>query len=202
MTLTWKAPIDYRGKSIGAYDNEEGAYEAPGSDFDYLALLQGKRYPVDRDIPTLYFVDPEKKISRLDCLWLLGGIPLVSARLAEFLLAQVSADIQTVRPKAIHAAGSKTQLDYLILNATHAINAIDLEKSDAKADEEGTIIYFKKIHLMEDAMTQHAIAREAQSLDLLVSEMLAEKLIAGGFDTGTGISFYSLQRKLIPYAQN
>lgn len=144
MTLTWKAPIDYRGKSIGAYDNEEGAYEAPGSDFDYLALLQGKRYPVDRDIPTLYFADPEKKTSRLDCLWLLGGIPLVSARLAEFLLAQVSADIQTVRPKAIHAAGSKTQLDYLILNAAHAINAIDLEKSDAKADEEGTIIYFKK----------------------------------------------------------
>lgn len=43
MILSWKAPVDYHDKLTGSYDKEGGSYETAGSNFDYLALLQGLR---------------------------------------------------------------------------------------------------------------------------------------------------------------
>lgn len=200
MTLTWKAAIDYCEKSIGAYDEEEGSYENPKSNFDYLALLQGKPYPSGMDIPSIYFVNPAKKLLLLDCLWLVGGIPLVSRRLADFIRSHVETEIELIKPTAIYAAGTDFSHDYEILNPIQTVNAIDIEKSEAKLDNQGRIIYFKSKFIRDDSMTSHDIAREIQSLDLLVSERLAQKLNAEDFKVKNGINFYKLQRRLIPYS--
>ncbi|MCU7648152.1 imm11 family protein [Pseudomonas piscis] len=202
MILSWKAPIHYNEKLIGSYDADSGSYETSGSDFDYLALLEGEPYPVAMDKPPLFFQCTVKKLLALDCLWLLGSVPLVSARLADFLREHAGSDIELLQPRSITAAGQQVDEPFYIVNASRAVNAIDHGRSEAERDDDGNIIYFKQTWFLDSVPDMGQIAREAQSGDLLLSSGLADRLIDSGFKGDKGLGLYSAERRFVPYRNN
>lgn len=199
MIFAWKAPLDYPETMLGSYGPEAGSYESGKSNFSYLALSDGKLFPEDMDEPEVFFDSPENKIQQKDLLWLLGGVPLVSARLAQFIQSHAPDSTQVIRPKSIHAAGRDTSLDYVILNITKTANVIDLEKSDAEKDDDGGIIYFNQTFLRSEYEFDYPLAREAISHDLLISKTLAEKITQNNFSAIKGWGFYTINRRYIPY---
>lgn len=199
MILSWKAPIDYNENLIGSYDVEQGSYETRGSNFNYLSLSAGERYPASMDKPSIFFNCPASKLSSLDCLWLLGGAPLISARLASFLQEQAAQELELIRPKAILAAGSDVAETFFVLNAITKASVVDQQRSDAERDEEGDIIYFNKIYFTDNEAQVPTVARDTLSHDLLISQTLADKIIIAGFKGNKGLGFYSVDRRFVPY---
>lgn len=202
MILSWKPPIQYNPKLIGSYDVESGAYQTPGSSFDYLALLAGQPYPKAMDTPPVFFQCKAKKLLEHDCLWLLGGIPLVSARLADFLRQQAPADVELIQPLRLVADHQEVSQPYYIVNAIQAVKAIDHARSEAERDDDGTLLYFNKTWFLESAPGMSQIAREPESGDLLISATLADRLIDTGFKGDKGLGLYSAERRFVPYRNN
>jgi hypothetical protein len=199
VILSWKAPIYYNEKLIGSYAAEHGSYETVGSNFDYLSLLVGKPYPAGMDKPEVFFSCSKRKVLDYDCLWLLGDIPLVSPRLADFLVQSAGLDVELLTPKSITADGEDIGEIYYIMNAVEAIRAIDHSKSVAELSEEGSILYFNEIWLHDNAVGMRAIAREYDSGDLLISQELADSMIQNKFKGDNGLGFYIVNRLFNPY---
>lgn len=202
MILVWKAPEDYSEKLIGSYDAELGAYEAKGSNFEYLTLSSGIPYPPHMDKPGVFFFCPEKRLLKFDCLWLLGGVPSVSARLADFLLIHAGDDIELIKPDTINTSGVEVSSKFFVVNAVSKVNVVDMDKSTASLDEDGDVIFFKTIHLKDEGMGSRQIAREARTRNLLVTQALAEKMIDAGFKGDKGLGFYRNQNgRFTPYKE-
>lgn len=199
MVVAWKAPLDYPEKMIGSYGPEAGSYENENSNFNYLALFDGKLFPEGMDEPHIFFVQPENKIQEKDCLWLLGGVPLISARLAQFIQSHAPSSTQMIRPKALHAAGIKTSLDYFILNITQTANVIDLDKSDAEKNENGEIIYFNNKTLKSEYEFNAPLAREALSHEILISKSFAQALLQNKFSVVDNWGFCTMDNRYTPY---
>jgi hypothetical protein len=190
MILSWKAPVDYHDKLIGSYDMQHGAYETAQSNFDYLALLEGAVYPSDMDRPPVHFVCTRERFLKHDCLWLLGDVPLLSARLAGFLAGATGPDIELLHPTCIMAGGQLLEQPFYILNAAHQVQVVDLQRSTAETDDAGNIIYFTRTFLRDEELAPRHIARDAQSGDLLISGELAGRMKAAGFNGSKSLGFY------------
>ncbi|MGK5007854.1 hypothetical protein [Janthinobacterium sp. LB2P70] len=190
MILSWKAPIYYNDKLTGSYDKERGSYETAGSNFDYLDLLQGAPFPPGMDKPPVHFVCPRERLLKYDCLWLLGEVPLVSARLAEFLAGAAGQDVELLAPACIMAGGELVEQPFYIVNAAQQVQTVDLERSIAEKDDKGNIIYFTSRFFRDDAMAPRQIARDAQSGDLLLSSELAGLMKAARFKGDKKLGFY------------
>jgi hypothetical protein len=190
MILSWKAPVDYHDKLTGSYDAQHGAYETAQSNFDYLALLEGAAYPSGMDRPPVHFVCTREKLLKHDCLWLLGEVPLVSARLAGFLADATGQDIELLSPACIMAGGQLLEPPFYILNAAHQVQVVDLQRSTAETDDAGNVIYFTRTFLRDEELAPRHIAREAQSGDLLISSELAGRMKAARFNGGKSLGFY------------
>lgn len=199
MILSWKAPIDYSERLIGSYDTDKGAYQTRGSNFDYLSLLAGRPYPDGMDKPSVFFRCPASKLSDHDCFWLLGGVPLVSARLAQFLAERASGALERLIPAAIHASDREIKDGFFVLNAVDIVDAVDLDRSEAKRTKEGSVLYFNKLFFRDDALGEKDIAREQQSGELILSARLADQLIEGGFTGHKCLGFYRENGSLVPY---
>lgn len=199
MILSWKAPIYHSEKLLGSYDAEIGSYETAGSNFDYLSLLSGEPYPADMDRPTIFFTCQKKKLLAYDCLWLLGDIPLVSQRLADFLMQKANPHIQLLKPTSIVANGEAVDDGYYIVNAAQAISAIDHSKSVPELSDSGLILYFNEIWLRDTAAGMDGIARERDSGDLLISQDLADAMIENRFKGDKGLGFYIANQSFTPY---
>ena len=199
MILSWKAPVYYNDKLIGSYDAERGSYETAGSTFDYLSLLTGKPYPADMDKPKIFFPCKKKKLLTYDCLWLLGDIPLVSQRLADFLIQNAGHSVELLPPTSIAADGEQVSEIYYVVNAAQAISAVDHSKSVAELSDNGSILYFNEIWLHDNAAEMGAIARERDSGDLLISQELADAMIEQKFKGDKGLGFYTAERSFTPY---
>ena len=199
MILSWKAPTYYSEQLIGSYDIESGSYETAGSNFDYLSLLAGKPYPLNMDKPKVYFPCKKKKLLAYDCLWLLGGVPLVTERLANFLTHQSAQDIQLIQPAVVIADGEEVDEAFFIVNSINTVNAIDQWQSAAERDDDGSIIYFTKTWCLDDAAGMRGIAREPESGDLLISQQLADSMIEKKFKSNKGLGFYIANRTFVPY---
>lgn len=199
MILSWKAPIYHSEKLLGSYDAESGSYETTGSNFDYLSLLSGEPYPAEMDRPKIFFPCQKKKLLVYDCLWLLGDVPLVSQRLADFLVQKAEPHIQLLKPTSIAANGEEVDDDYYIVNAAQTISAVDHSKSVAELSESGSILYFNEIWLHDTAAGMGQIARERDSGDLLISQELADAMIAEKFKGDKGLGFYIANRSFTPY---
>jgi hypothetical protein len=184
---------------LGSYDAESGSYETAGTNFDYLSLLSGEPYPADMDRPKIFFPCPKKKLLAYDCLWLLGDIPLVSQRLANFLALKAGHHIQLLKPTSIAANGEAVGDDNYIVNAAQAISAIDHSKSVAERSDKGSILYFNEIWLHDTAAGMGEIARERDSGDLLISQELADAMIEQKFKGDNGLGFYIAERSFTPY---
>ncbi|MBE3028434.1 DUF1629 domain-containing protein [Janthinobacterium sp. GW458P] len=190
MILSWKAPVYYNDKLIGSYDTTRGSYETAGSNFDYLALLQGAPYPFDMDRPSVHVVCDQAKLLKYDCLWLLGNVPLISARLADFLAGAGDQDVELIRPACIMADGELVGEPFYILNAMHQAQVVDLARSIAQTDDVGNVIYFTRTFFRDEGLAPRHIAREAQSGDLLISSELAGRIRAGRFKGDRNLGFY------------
>ena len=190
MILSWKAPVDYNEKLIGSYDREHGSYETAGSNFDYLALLQGAPYPPGMDRPPVHFKCSKARVLKYDCLWLLGEVPLVSARLAAFLAGACAQDVELLCPAFMMADGELVDVPFYLLNAMHPAQVVDLERSSATMDDDGNVIYFTRTFFRDDALAPRSIAREAQSGDLLIASELAGRLKAESFRGDKNLGFY------------
>lgn len=201
MIVIWKSPLDYPEKMTGSYGPEAGSYESENSSFNYLALSDGKLFPEDMDTPEIHFDSPENRIQKKDCLWLLGGVPLVSPRLAQFIQHHAPSSAQMIRPRAIYAAGVKTSLDYFILNITKTADIIDLEKSDAEKDDDGRVIYFTRKILKSEYEFGYPLAREATSHDLLVSKSFANAILQNTFSVIDSWGFCTTDNRYTPYTQ-
>ncbi|HDS1655083.1 TPA: hypothetical protein QEL76_003043 [Stenotrophomonas maltophilia] len=199
MILSWKTPIHYNEKLIGAYDAHIGSYEASCSNFDYLALLDGQPYPRGMDRPPVFFQCSAQKLLKYDCLWLLGGIPLISERLADFLNAQAPTDIELIEPRHLVADQRDVDQRFYIVNASRSVEAIDHARSEAERDDDGNIIYFNQTWFLDAPPDMGRIAREAQSGDLLMSAGLADLMIDSGFKGDTGLGFFRAERRFMPY---
>lgn len=199
MILSWKAPTYYNEQLIGSYDAESGSYETEGSNFEYLSLLTGKPYPESMEKPKIFFPCNEKKLMAYDCLWLLGGVPLVSRRLGDFLVKHASQDIELLTPTSITADGKVIGEGYYVVNAVQSTSAIDYSKSVAEYDDDGSILYFTKTWFQDSIVEMHAIARERDSGDLLISQELAEAMIESKFKGDKGLGFYIADRSFTPY---
>ncbi|MQA51843.1 imm11 family protein [Pseudomonas piscis] len=202
MILSWKPPPQYNPKLIGSYDVDSGAYETPGSSFDYLALLAGQPHPEAMDKPPVFFQCKTKKLLEHDCLWLLGAVPLVSARLADFLTQHAGADIQLIQPLSLIADAQEVSQPYYIVNAIKLVNAVDHARSEAERDDDGTLLYFNKTWFLQAAPQMGQIAREPESGDLLIRAALADSLIDAGFRGDKGLGLYSAERRFVPYRNN
>ncbi|WP_175025332.1 MULTISPECIES: imm11 family protein [Burkholderia] len=200
--MSWKPPIRHNEKLIGSYDAEAGSYVTSGSDFDYLALLDGRPYPPAMDAPSVFFQCKVKKLLEHDCLWLLGGIPLVSARLAGFLGAQAPADVELIQPLRLVADHQEVSQRFYIVNAVKAVNAIDHTRSEAERDDEGNLLYFNKTWFLDNVLGMDLIARDAESGDLLITATLADSLIDAGFKGDKGLGLYSAGQRFVPYRSN
>lgn len=190
MILSWKAPVDYHDKLTGSYDKEGGSYKTAGSNFDYLALLQGAPYPFGMDRPPVHFVCTRERLLKHDCLWLLGDVPLVSARLAGFLAGAAGQDVELLAPACIMAGGEPVEQPFYIVNATQHVQTVDLERSIAEKDDKGNVIYFTRTFLRDEELAPRQIARDAQSGDLLISSELAGLMKAARFNGGKSLGFY------------
>ncbi|MDQ0737605.1 imm11 family protein [Pseudomonas sp. W4I3] len=199
MILSWKAPIYHNEKLLGSYDAESGSYETAGSNFEYLSLLSGKTFPADMDSPKIFFPCSKKKLTAYDCLWLLGDIPLVSQRLANFLAQKAGAHVQLLKPISIAANGEEVAEDYYIVNAAQTISAVDQSKSVAELSDSGSILYFNEIWFHDSASGMGEIAREQDSGDLLISQELADAMIENKFNGDKGLGFYIANRSFTPY---
>lgn len=199
MILSWKTPIHYNEKLIGAYDARIGSYEASCSNFDYLALREGQPYPQTMDRPPVFFQCSAQKLLQHDCLWLLGGIPLVSERLADFLDAQAPTDIELIQPRRLVADHQDVDQRFYIVNASRSVEAIDHARSEAERDDEGNILYFNQTWFLDAPPVMGRIAREAQSGDLLISAGLADLMIDSGYRGDRGLGFYRAERRFMPY---
>jgi hypothetical protein len=135
------------------------------------------------DKPKIFFPCKKKKLLTYDCLWLLGDIPLVNQRLADFLAAD----------------GEQVSEIYYIVNAAQAISAVDQSKSVAELSDNGSILYFNEIWLHDNAAEMGAIARERDSGDLLISQELADAMIEQKFKGDKGLGFYTAERSFTPY---
>lgn len=199
MILSWKAPIYYSDNLIGSYDIQSGSYDAAGSNFDYLSLLTGEPYPAGMDKPKVFFPCKKMKLLAYDCLWLLGDVPLVSERLANFLIQYAAHHIEFMTPTSITAAGEEVGDAYYIINAAQAVSAVDHGRSIAERSEKGSILYFNEIWFHESAQGMNAIARECESGDLLISQVLADAMIEQKFRSNKGLGFYTADRSFKPY---
>lgn len=199
MILSWKAPTYYSEKLIGSYDAESGSYETAGSNFKYLSLLAGKPYPPCMDKPRIFFPCNKKKLITYDCLWLLGGVPLLSGRLADFLIHHANQDVELLTPTSIIAGGEEVNEAYYVMNAVQAISAVDHSRSVAERADDGSILYFTKTWFKDSPTGMRAIARERDSGDLLISQELADAMIERKFKGDKGLGFYNAERSFIPY---
>lgn len=190
MILSWKAPVDYHDKLIGSYDKEHGSYETAGSNFDYLALLQGAPYPAGMDRPPVHFNCTKARLLKYDCLWLLGEVPLVSDRLAGFLAAASGEDVELLRPAFVMADGETVDAPFYLLNARRQVQAVDLARSVAEKDDDGNVIYFTRTFFRDEGLAPGSIAREAQSGDLLIAGELAGRMTAQCFSSDKSLGFY------------
>lgn len=189
MILSWKIPFDYNDKLLGSYDREPGSYETAGSDFDYLALLQGAPYPPAMDRPPVHFVCTRARLLKHDCLWLLGSVPLVSARLAGFLASACGQDVELLRPAFLMAGGEPVDEPFYLLNAMRQAQVVDLQRSVAQTDDDGNVLYFTRTFFRDDGLAPASIAREAQSGDLLISGTLAGLMTAATFRVDKSLGF-------------
>ncbi len=200
MVLVWKSPEDYSEKLIGSYDSESGAYETKDSNFEYLTLSSGLPYPAHMDKPSVFFFCPEKRLLKFDCLWLLGGVPLVSARLADFLRTHAEADLEFIKPRIINASGIEVSDEFFVVNAVNKVDVVDMERSTASLDDDGDVIFFKTICLKDEGMGVLHVAREARTRNLLITEALADKVIEAGFKGDKGLGFYRNENcRFVPY---
>ncbi|BCT36294.1 imm11 family protein [Pseudomonas sp. BNK-6] len=134
-----------------------------------------------------------------DCLWLLGGIPLVSARLADFLHQQAPADVELIQPLRLVADHQEVSQPYYIVNAIQAVKAIDHTCSEAERTDDGTLLYFNKTWFLDSVAGMEQIAREPDSGDLLISGALADGLIDTGFKGDKGLGLYRAEGRFMPY---
>ncbi|KZE50290.1 MULTISPECIES: imm11 family protein [Stenotrophomonas] len=199
MILSWKTPIHYNEKLIGSYDARIGSYEASCSNFDYLALLEGRPYPRGMDRLPVFFQCNAQTLLKLDCLWLLVGIPLISERLANFLSAQAPTDIELIEPRHLVADHQDIAQRFYMINASRSVEAIDHARSEAERDDDGYIIYFNQTWFLDAPSEMGRIAREPQSGDLLISAGLADLMIDSGFRGDTGLGFFRAERRFMPY---
>ncbi len=145
------------------------------------------------DKPKIFFPCKKKKLLTYDCLWLLGDIPLVSQRLADFLVQNAGHSIELLPPTSIAADGEQVSEIYYIVNAAQAISAVDQSKSVAELSDNGSILYFNEIWLHDNAAEMGAIARERDSGDL------ADAMIEQKFKGDKGLGFYTAERSFTPY---
>lgn len=198
MILAWQPPIYYSDELIGSYDLQYGSYDSTGSNFRYLSLLAGEKYPAEMDCPPVYFKCKKEKLLNYDCLWLLGGVPLVSARLADLLAKETDQEIEFIVPKRISADGKPVSELFYIVNPINTVNVVDQDQSIAETDDNGAVIYYTKIWFRDEGLAPRKIAREAESSDLLISEELANLIKANKFKCDGGLGFYRADRTYIP----
>jgi hypothetical protein len=199
MNLAWRLPTDYNQKLIGSYDKTPGSYTNKNSDFDYLDLLKGRKYSSSMDRPSIYFPLAAAKITKYDCLWLLGRIPLVSERLANIIIAHCAQDVELIAPAKVYGSDAEINSKFFILNAVNNYEIIDLEQSETERDEDEEIIFFKTKYLKKTGMGLTQIARDRHSHDLIISKKLADNMIDGKLKTDKGLGLYEVHGRLTPY---
>lgn len=129
-----------------------------------------------------------------------SGVPLVSARLADFLCTHAEADVEFIKPRIIIASGIEVSNVFFVINAVNKVDVVDLERSTASLDNEGDVIFFKTICLKDEGMGVRHIAQEARTRNLLITEALADKMIDAGFKGDKGLGFYRNENcRFIPY---
>lgn len=199
MNLAWRLPTDYNQKLIGSYDKIPGSYTNENSNFNYLELLKGRKYPSSMDRPSIYFPLAAEKITKYDCLWLLGRIPLISEKLANIINARCDKEIEIISPEKVYGAGAEINSKFFILNVVKNFEMMDLERSEFERDEDDEIIFFKTKYLKRIGMGTIQIARDRHSHELIVSKILADHMIEAKLKTDKGLGLYEVHGRLTPY---
>ena len=153
----------------------------------YFAFLKGKRFRGKiPDSVRLYLHKGDEYLPKAS---LLGG-PLswliFSEKLLDFWWPMIKDDIQVFDAPVYFRNGVKVE-GYKIINPISVIDCLDIEKSEVRWDEDGTIYWCPKICINENKAGNHHIFKlKGYFQPVIVSDQLAKSLKGKGFK---GIAF-------------
>lgn len=182
---SWWGPEGYPQKLFVLYDWKVRKT-------DKIIFWQGRSLPFDSGNPNMECTkqDPkdydlilstegeEERLLKYDLLPNTMGTPIVSKRALDLLLDLCPKDIQAF-PAVIEGRNAKHPFvnhDYVVLNITHTVDAIDREKSILRFYEDNIEIKrIKSLVFKENCMNSHHISRlKGYEQDILVSPTLVD----------------------------
>lgn len=166
MPFLWDTPNEYPSSLIGTYVRE-------GSP-DRFLFRRGIRLPAALPTPTIRFDASAEELARFDVLDSNAMVPLVSQNVAAHLQQICPNDIQLFQTRVV--TPSRDLAGYSLLNAIHALNCVDYERSECvfvpKTDH---VMKFKRLTLKPNCLGEHHLARESDLKSYLyVSDSLKD----------------------------
>ncbi len=170
MTRLWRIAEDYPEALVGEYDRAANPSR--------FLLKQGVPLGAWTVALRFRFRGRAKRLRRYDDLANTARVPLVSKRLADLLRQHAAGDVELL-PAALEAHDA-TVSEYMVVNATATVRAVDFGQSEFSLIR-GThaILSFKRLVLVRDCLGEHSLARCAEYHSfLLVAESLAHVMLA------------------------
>ena len=165
MIYLWRVVSDEcPEKFIGEYDRKISP--------DRFLLKQGRVLSASEfNVPVVRFNISMSKAKNLDVLSSNAMVPLVSSRLANYLMEISPHDVQLI-PTIIEAKDGEIE-GYKFVNILHKVMGIDksVSKIDYMVNDPAYIRGFRYLKYLEGSMGEHFFARDAEySSNLLVAE--------------------------------
>lgn len=192
MYLNWSWPIYYSTRLMGSYGENDGDYTSDTNNFDYLSLYETTPFSLHMDKPTIYFKEKHDRLIKFDCLWLLGGQLLVSQRFKTILEELTTSDIEYIEPTAIYTRDNKVLKEYYIIKLLNTVSAIDHENSISVYSDDNHFLYYDKRQFKTVSTETRLLAREAVSLEIILTDDLADELLKAGIKTDKGFGFFTV----------
>ena len=174
MPYLWEITDELPINQIGIYDREIGP--------DRFIFSQGREIGPDLGVtPVVRFPCDKFELSKLDCLWTDGRVPLVSQRLRTLLEDLVPRKVEFFDIRIF--AEDEEILGYYILNATRMINVIDVDKSEYRTvPGSDRIMAYEKIQIRSDFSDGIEFGRESSYFPyLFAGRELADAILNAGF---------------------
>ncbi len=169
MTYLWRTPGNYPNRLMGMYQRRVSR--------DSYAFRHGKPAKETGERVDFVFECRLADLKGLGCVCNSTLIPLVSPRLADFLMREVGEDIQLIKARVIAKDGETDR--YKLLNITRLVSCFDKDKSKMLYLPEGHMYGFEYLVHKPGCMGSSHLARDAGYLGhIIVSDELAAKMRA------------------------